>query len=124
MMNQPQGKINLPGEDALVSRHFLAEGIVNNLPAGQHLFLVVEIDGQMWPKGEARVTNSSWACEVHEGGNPPGGRFSLSLFVVGDRGYVDINAWLEHGKMTGSYPGLINLEDSRRLSSLRLRLAP
>lgn len=123
ILNYHQGKINIPGDNASVSRHFLAEGTVADLPAGQYLFLAVEIGGLMWPKGKAQVTNTTWTCEVHEGGSPPDGRFTLSLFLVGGSGYEEINAWLERGKMTGDYPGLQALEDFRRLHSIRLRLA-
>jgi hypothetical protein len=123
MMNNPQGKINLPEDNAMVSRNILAEGTAADLPAGRYLFLVVEVDGLMWPKCEVEVKNLTWTCEVCEGGNPPGGRFGLSLFMVGDRGYADINAWLERGKMTGDYPGIMNLKDSIRLHSVWLRLS-
>ena len=123
MLNHPQGKIDIPGDNTSISRHFVVEGTVADLPASQYLFLVVEIDGLMWPKGEAQVKNSAWTCEVHESGSPSDGRFTLSLFLVGGRGYNDINAWLERGKMTGDYPGLVTLKDARRLDSIRLRLA-
>jgi hypothetical protein len=121
-MKRSQAKINLPEANSVVSRNFLAEGTVPDLSAGQYLFLVVEVNGLMWPKGEAKVQNTTWTCKVHEGGNPPGGRFTLSLFVVGDKGLESVNAWLEHGKLTGDFPGLVNLKDSTRLSSIRLRL--
>ncbi len=120
---RPQGKIDIPRNNASVSRRFHAEGSVNNLPAGQHLFLVVEIDGLMWPKSEAQIKNASWKCEVHEGGEPPGGRFTLSLFLVGATGYEAINGWLDRGKMTQDYPGLENLIESIKLHSIQLRLA-
>ena len=123
MLNHPQGKINIPGDNASVSRHFVAEGAVADLPAGQYLFLAVEIGGLMWPKGKAQVKNTTWTCEVHEGGSPPDGRFTLSLFLVGGSGYEEINAWLERGKMTGDYPGLVGFKNGRRLYSIRLRLA-
>ncbi len=123
MMNQPQGKINVPKNNAAVSRHFQAEGTVDHLLAGQHLFLMVEIDGLMWPKGEAQMKNTAWTCEVHEGGSPPDGRFVLSLFLVSGTGYDDINAWLERGKMTNDYPGFENIKDGKRLHSVQLRLA-
>ena len=106
MTNYPQGKISIPRNNVSVPRHFQAEGSVDNLLAGQHLFLVVEIEGLIWPKGEAQVKNAYWTCEVYEGGSPPDGRFTLSLFLVSGKGYDEINTWLERGKMTDDYPGL------------------
>ncbi len=120
---RPQGKINNPRSNASVPRRFHTEGSVNNLSAGQHLFLVVEIDGLMWPKGEAQIKNTGWTCEVHEGGEPPGGRFALSLFVVGEPAYEAINDWLDRGKATDDYPGLEDLSDGIKLHSIPLRLA-
>ena len=123
MMNHPQGKINVPTNNATVSRHFQAEGTVEHLPAGQHLFLVVEIDGLLWPKGEVQLKNTAWTCEVHEGGSPPDGRFALSLFLVSGKDYDDINSWLERGKLTDDYPGFENIKNGERLHSVKLRLA-
>ncbi len=122
-MNKPQGKINIPLNNALVSRQFHAEGSVSNLSAGQHLFLVVEIDGLMWPKVEAQCQGTSWTGEVYEGGEPPDGRFTLSLFAVGGKGFEAVTAWLKRGEATDSYPGLVNIDESIRLHSVRLRLA-
>jgi hypothetical protein len=76
----------------------------------------------MWPKGIAQIQNKTWACEAHEGGILPGGRFILSLFVVRERGFENINAWLEHGKMTDDCPGLVHLKDAKSLSRVRLCL--
>jgi len=123
MFNRPQGKINSPRNNATVSRHFQAEGTVDNLQAGQHLFVIVEIGGLMWPKGEAQLNDKTWACEVYEGGSPPDGRFALSLFSVDDKGYDDVNAWLERGKSTGDYPGLTTIDACKRLHRINLRLA-
>ncbi len=122
-MNRPQGTITTPPNNALVPRRFHAEGSVNNLSAGQHLFLVVEIDGLMWPKGKVQWQDTSWTGEVLEGGDPPEGRFTLSLFAVGGKGFEAVTAWLKRGEATDSYPGLVNIDESIRLHSVRLRLA-
>jgi len=118
----PRGRINYPRDRDLVPRVFQAEGTVDNLPAGQQLLLVVEIGGLMWPKGKVQVTGSSWVSEVYEGGSPPNGKFTLSLYLVSDRGYGEITTWLERGRRTGDYPGLGRIGDATRLHSVKLRL--
>jgi hypothetical protein len=118
----PQGRIHHPRNRDLVSRRFRAEGTIDSLPVGQHLLLVVEVGGLMWPKGKVRVNDTSWASEVHEGGTPPDGNFTLSLCLVSSTGYGEIAAWLEHGRLTGHYPGLGRIKDGIKLHSIRLRL--
>jgi hypothetical protein len=120
--HNPQGRINLPRNRDSVPRLFRAEGTIDNLPAGQHLLLVVQVGGLMWPKGQVQVNNASWTTQVHEGGHPPNGRFALSLWLVSSRGYDEVAAWLEHGKRTGDYPGLGQIKDGVKLHSITLRL--
>ena len=119
---KPEGTINHPRNRDSVPRRFRAEGSIHRLPAGQHVLLVVEVGGLMWPKGEVQVRNTSWTSEVYEGGSPPNGNFTLSLHLVSDKGYDEIAAWLERGKLTGNYPGLERIKDGVRLHSIRLRL--
>jgi len=119
---KPRGRIDQPRNRDLVSRRFRAEGIIDSLPVGQHLLLVVEVGGLMWPKGKVRVNDTSWTSEVHEGGTPPDGDFALSLYLVSSMGYGEIAAWLEHGRLTGHYPGLGQIKDGIKLHSIRLRL--
>ena len=100
----------------------MAEGSIDSLPEGQHLLLVIEVGGLMWPKGEVQVNNTSWASEVHEGGSPPDGNFALSLYLVNGKGYDEIAAWMEHGRLQGDYPGLGQIKNGIKLHSIRLRL--
>jgi hypothetical protein len=76
----------------------------------------------MWPKGVAQVNDTSWTSEVHEGGEPPAGHFILSLYLVSGKGYEEIAAWMERGKLTGDYPGLGRIRHGTRLHSINLRL--
>jgi hypothetical protein len=118
----PQGKINYPRNRDLVSRLFRAEGTIDSLPVGQHLLLVVQVGGLMWPKGEVQVNNTRWTSEVYEGGSPPDRNFTLSLYLVSSKGYDEIAAWLERGKLRGNYPGLGQIKGGVRLHSVKLRL--
>lgn len=122
LSRNPRGRISYPGNRSRVPRLFRAEGKVENLPSDHHLLLVVEVAGLMWPKGQAQVNDTSWTSEVHEGGAPPGGHFTLSLYVVSSRGYDEIAAWLERGKLTDDYPGLGQIRNGIGLHSINLRL--
>ena len=117
-----QGKIHAPKNGDLVPRHFRAEGSIGNLPADRRLLLVIQVGGLVWPKGEVRVNETTWASEVYEGGTPPDGKFTLSLYSVSSKGFQEIATWLEHGKLTGHYPGLKQVKDGIKLHSIKLRL--
>ena len=78
---KPKGRINYPENRHLTPRLFRAKGTIDSLPAGQRVVLVVQVSGLLWPKGEVKVNGASWTSEVHEGGMPPGGNFTLSLFT-------------------------------------------
>jgi hypothetical protein len=119
---KPQGKINLPQSRAVVSRLFRAEGTADNLPTDKHLFLVVQVGGLLWPKSEVQVNNSAWVSEIHEGGNPPNGQFTLSLYLVSRKAYENIAAWEERGQTTGHYSGLRSIGAGIKLHSIKLRL--
>jgi hypothetical protein len=119
-----QGRINHPRNRSLVPRLFRTEGTIDGLSAGQHVLVVVEVGGLVWPKGKVQVKNTSWVCDVHEGGTPPDGKFTLSLYAVSRKGYDEIAAWLERGKATGDYPGLRRIKEGIKLHSIKVRLAP
>jgi hypothetical protein len=92
------------------------------MPAGQLLVVAVHVAGLIWPKGLVQADNGSWTCQLHEGGDPPNGRFALSLWLVGTQGVDEITAWLERGENTGHYPGLYQIRDGIKLHSITLRL--
>ena len=117
-----QGKITVPANRAWVQRLFQAKGTIDTLPTGQHLVIAVQVAGLIWPKALVRVDNGSWTCQVHEGGDPPNGRFALSLWIVSSRGQDEIVNWLERGRRTGDYPGLWRITDGAKLHSITLRL--
>ncbi len=117
-----KGRILSPRNRGLVQRHFRAEGTVESLPEDQHLLLVIQVDGLMWPKGKVQVNDGTWWGQVHEGGTPPDGRFLLSLYLVTDRGYAEIISWLERGKETSHYPGLRKIRGGTSLHTVSLQL--
>jgi hypothetical protein len=118
----PRGKITKPKNRSSVPRLFQVGGVIERLPAEQSLFLVVQVGGLMWPKTEVQPAGASWSAEIHEGGWPPNGEFALSLYLVGQEGYVEITDWLARGDSTGHYPGMRRIKDSVRLHSTHLKL--
>jgi len=87
------------------------------------LWLVVEIGGLKWPKEPGVfISGNAWTGEAYEGGTPPDGRFTLSLYVVGMAGFDQIKKWTDQGHHSGSYPGLSVIDNARRLDSVNLRL--
>lgn len=118
----PQGRISIPKDRDSVPRLFQAEGTFDALPAGQYLVVAVQVAGLIWPKALVQADSGSWTCQVHEGGDPPNGRFALSLWLVGSQGQDEITAWLERGENTGHYPGLHQIRDGIKLHSISLRL--
>jgi hypothetical protein len=119
---KPQGRIMVPMKRASVPRLFQAQGTIAALPARQHLVVAVEVAGLIWPKALVQVDNGLWSCQVHENGDPPSGRFVLSLWLVGRQGQDEITAWLERGESSGHFPGLHQIRDGIKLHSISLRL--
>jgi hypothetical protein len=118
-----RGTIRRPADGSSVDRHILAEGDIIYLPESTWLWLVVEIGGLKWPKEPGVfVSGNAWTGEAYEGGTPPDGRFTLSLYVVGKTGHDQITTWIEQAHLSGNYPGLTVIDDSRRLDSANLHL--
>lgn len=118
-----RGTIRLPADGSSVDRHIPAEGEIISLPESAWLWLVVEIGGLKWPKEPGVfVSGNVWTGEAYEGGTPPDGRFTLSLYVVEKTGFDQIKKWTKQGHRSGSYPGLSVIYEARRLDSVNLRL--
>lgn len=120
----PRSKIKRPCNRDAVSRIFQAEGTIDCSLADQHLLLVVETGGLMWPKGEVQVSDTIWRSTVDEKGTPPDGKFTLSLYWISDQVSGEIAAWLARGRLTDHYPGLTQIKDGIKLHSISLRLEP
>ena len=82
-------------------------------------WLAVQKGNLFWPKEPGILESGRWKRVVFEGG-PPG---SLDLVLIAVSRDTDraIRAWLEDGKRTGSFPGLL-LSDYEVLDTVRLTL--
>lgn len=122
-LSATSGVIKAPADGSAVDRHIIAEGNVLSLPESAWLWLVVEIGELKWPKEPGVfVSGNSWTGEAYEGGQPPGGKFSLCLYVVDKKGHKQIKNWIRDGHRTGSYPGISVIKDARRLDCIQLSL--
>ena len=67
----------------------------------------MKIGALLWPKEpEVRAADRHFSVNVVEGGNPPGGRFAISVFQVSPKGHKRISAWAETGRSTDDWPGI------------------
>lgn len=116
---KPSAEFYFPTDGQEVERAVQCSGRVQNLEAGYHLWVVVEIDGFMWPKEppiEPRQ-DGTWEVTIHEGGQPD--VFSLAIYAVSNDSHGDITKWIERGKVTASYPGLRRISGARRLAEVK-----
>jgi len=84
----------------------------------EHLWLAVKHGNLIWPKDpEVPVhrPNPESKVTVYEEGTPPGGKFTLALYLVQDKGHEQIRDWLSLGNATGTFPGLRTISESRLL---------
>lgn len=117
-----RGIITTPEDDDSVLRVFDAKGTIVNLPVDFYLWLAVEHSNLSWPKGPIRITDTIWTGKVYEGGSPPDGHFSLSLYIVNYEGHQKIIKWVESGQKSGYYPGFVEIEGGKLLHSIDLKL--
>ena len=117
-----RGKITFPDNESIVSRAINVRGETQGVPSDFHVWLMVEISSLRWPKEPQIHINSPFQTIVHEGGYPPEGQFTLSLYAIGPKGNKCIKAWFNEGRRTGSFPGLTTISESFLLDSVSLRL--
>lgn len=122
----PQGKIISPLDGESVSRDFTVEGTLKNIPAEKHAWTVVQINNRLYPKEpEIPLVDQHWLQDVSEGGNPPSGKFSVILIVVGPQGNKEIKTWLNKVHVRESAPALNKISGSSKLdAATNLTLSP
>lgn len=105
--SESKATIQQPKSGETVGRSLTVSGDLGELPEAYHVWIAVKIGALLWPKEpEVPAADRRFAVKVVEGGSPPGGRFSLSLFQVSTKGHNRIIAWAETGRTTDDLPGL------------------
>jgi hypothetical protein len=112
------GEIFEPQRNQVVEKTFPCSVWVENLGAACHLWLAVEINGQIWPKERELHLDEdgTWRGIVREEGGPE--VFSLCLFAAGDKANQQIEAWRDRGIDTGDYQAFRRLPDTRLIASI------
>jgi hypothetical protein len=118
---RPYGRILSPAEGDRVGRRIPVRVEVADIPAGQHVWLAVEVGGLLWPKEpEVSADGPRWSGIVNEGGNPDD--LAVSLWLVPADGQRLIEDWFARAYREG-YPGLASIPGATRLDTVRgLRL--
>lgn len=114
---EPRGAITFPKDGSEVPRAFTAEGTLTDIADDEHLWLVAQSDGLLFPKEPEIDPQPHWIMQSLETGVPAGGRFSLILLMVGSEGQRQIQAWLTGGEATTAYPGLKQIVNSQKLDT-------
>jgi hypothetical protein len=116
-----EGSISRPADNATVTRSIDAGGRVKGLQKDQHLWLIIEVGTQKWPKS-AEIQpgkDGEWQRTIFEDGAATS--FALSLFVANKEGHKKILAWLEIGPIIGYRPFEADIPGTRRLARAELK---
>lgn len=122
--HRPAGAIESPAAGSRVPREFAVAGSLSNIPGDDHLWLAVQAGNLLYPKEpEVGPSSDHFSEQVVEGGNPPGGAFSLVLLEVGAAGQATVERWLSALRAGDEPPGLRSIPGATTLdavSNLRL----
>lgn len=115
--DEPRGTIGFPRDGAEVSRSFMAEGTLEDIPEDRHAWLAVQVGNLLFPKEPEIGLEHHWLKQSVEAGDPPGGRFSLVLLTVDPAGQARIERWLAEGVAGGGFAGLTQIPGSTKLDA-------
>ena len=115
------GRIESPRSGERVPRSFLVDGTLSRkIPRGRHVWLAVQLGNLLFPKEpEIPRGDRHWEQAIVEGGDPPGGSFSIALLMVDRNGHRAIEEWLERGRGGEGFPGMEEIPGSEKLSVVR-----
>lgn len=110
------GEISLPKPGTALARTITCEGTARNIAKPCTLWLMVEVDNQIWPKeGQIQLDRyGKWRATIFEDGHSE--EFSIGLYVATQAATDNIRRWLEVGRMTGNYPGMRGIPGTRRIA--------
>ena len=116
----PIGKILAPRHGTRVTRSFGIEGTLSGIPAGNHVWAAVQVGNLLFPKEpEIPARDRRFAQALVQTAGLPEGRFTLVLLLVDSKGHAEIEAWLDHGRRSGDFPGLARISGASRLDVVR-----
>jgi hypothetical protein len=118
-----QVQITVPGRQtppATVGQAILVQGTVQNLPAGQKIWVFTQNPGSsdLNPQPQAAVINSagSWTSQTFVGsGGDAGKQFQILVVTADTAAVATITSYLDRARQTGNYPGLPGIPAGARL---------
>lgn len=117
--HDPAGSIQTPVEGSRVGREFTVAGRLSNIPAGDHIWLAVQVGNLLYPKEPGiEPTGERFSEQIVEGGSPPGGRFSLLLLRVDEEGQASVESWLSALREGKEPSGLVVVPGSEVLGTV------
>lgn len=115
-----RGTIVEPRAGQAVPATFTASGTAHNPDRRSTLWLTVEIGGRLWPK-EMPVSvdiHGQWELTVFEDGQSAG-PISLSLWSANAQASRTLQAWLDDGNRTRTFPELLRVDGMKRLARVQ-----
>lgn len=108
---KPTGQILSPATGSSVARDIQVRGVLANVPASEHVWLVVRDGGLLYPQGSPITpADGNWSLTFHQGGESH--VISLELDRIDSAGNELISSRLAAGDFSGmpEIPGAIRLD--------------
>ncbi len=109
----PRACIESPRAGYSVGKDFTVTGKLADIPVNSHIWVATQVVNLVWPKQPEVTIGPAFNLTVQEGGNPPGGKFSVVVLLVNDQGQKAINDWLSSktgaGLTLSDYSGSISV---------------
>lgn len=119
----PTGSIESPVEGSRVAREFAVSGALSHIPGDEHVWIAVQVGNILYPKEPEIASADHFSEQIVEGGNPPGGRFSVVLLRVEPEGQSTIESWLSALRRDEDPPGMRTIPGAQVLDAVtNLRL--
>lgn len=112
-------QFNYPVPGDLVNDRFELRGTIKNVPLGETIYLAELSEGRYWPKKHIGSLPTNFKRDqVASAG--AGYKYSVVLLSVNVAGKSQIEDWFAHGRKTGKYPGITQLDGASLLVRLRI----
>lgn len=119
----PAGSIESPVEGSRVAREFTVSGALSHIPGDERVWIAVQVGNFLYPKEPEIASADRFSEQIVEGGNPPGGRFSVVLLRVEAEGQARVENWLAALRRGEGPPGMRTIPGAQVLDAVaNLRL--
>jgi len=112
-------QIDYPQSVDLVADKFSVTGRINSVPAGEVVYLVERVGNRFWPKQRIGTEPTDFKRTQHTSPGK-GYKYTIELLSMNASAHAHTSGWFEHGKKTGAYPGIGELDGITVLASVRV----